>query len=74
MGPDKDKAETHHSMEHVLVNITASYCLIEDRIRLRGKTQQNALVEIWLSMFFETLDKKMKPVIESTVGIRGTDD
>ncbi|WP_349884895.1 DUF6421 family protein [Microbacterium sp. WHRI 7836] len=30
--------------------------------------------EFPLSMFFETLDKKMKPVIESTVGIRGTDD
>jgi len=29
--------------------------------------------EFPLSMFFETLDKKMKPVIESTVGIRGTD-
>ena len=30
--------------------------------------------EFPLSMFFETLDKKMKPVIESTVGIRGEDD
>jgi hypothetical protein len=30
--------------------------------------------EFPLSMFFETLHKKMKPVIESTVGIRGTDD
>ncbi|WP_435746990.1 DUF6421 family protein [Microbacterium sp. PMB16] len=30
--------------------------------------------EFPLSMFFEALDKKMKPVIESTVGIRGTDD
>lgn len=30
--------------------------------------------EFPLSMFFETLGKKMKPVIESTVGIRGTDD
>ncbi|WP_431070951.1 DUF6421 family protein [Microbacterium phyllosphaerae] len=30
--------------------------------------------EFPLSMFFETLDKKMKAVIESTVGIRGTDD
>lgn len=30
--------------------------------------------EFPLSMFFETLDKKMKPIIESTVGIRGTDD
>ena len=49
MAPDKDKAETHHSMEHVLVNITASYCLIEDRIRLYGKTQQNELVEIWIT-------------------------
>ncbi|MFS0910381.1 DUF6421 family protein [Microbacterium sp. 179-I 3D2 NHS] len=29
--------------------------------------------EFPLSMFFEALDKKMKPVIESTVGIRGTD-
>lgn len=29
--------------------------------------------EFPLSMFFETLDKKMKPIIESTVGIRGTD-
>ena len=30
--------------------------------------------EFPLSMFFETLEKKMRPVIESTVGIRGTDD
>ncbi|MEJ1088606.1 DUF6421 family protein [Microbacterium sp. Mu-80] len=30
--------------------------------------------EFPLSMFFEALQKKMKPVIESTVGIRGTDD
>ncbi|MFP1603252.1 DUF6421 family protein [Microbacterium sp. 2216-1] len=30
--------------------------------------------EFPLSMFFEALDKKMKPVIESTVGIRGTDN
>ncbi|WP_309128384.1 DUF6421 family protein [Microbacterium sp.] len=30
--------------------------------------------EFPLSMFFEALDKKMNPVIESTVGIRGTDD
>ncbi|WP_193596851.1 DUF6421 family protein [Microbacterium sp. YJN-G] len=30
--------------------------------------------EFPLSMFFEALSKKMKPVIESTVGIRGTDD
>lgn len=30
--------------------------------------------EFPLSMFFEALDKKMKAVIESTVGIRGTDD
>ncbi len=30
--------------------------------------------EFPLSMFYETLDKKMKPVIESTVGIRGADD
>ncbi|MDN3496177.1 DUF6421 family protein [Planococcus sp. APC 4015] len=30
--------------------------------------------EFPLSMFFEALDKKMKPVIESTVGIRGDDD
>ncbi|KNY06032.1 DUF6421 family protein [Microbacterium sp. GCS4] len=30
--------------------------------------------EFPLSMFFETLDKKMKPVVESTVGIRGEDD
>ncbi|MDR6866675.1 hypothetical protein J2Y69_001268 [Microbacterium resistens] len=30
--------------------------------------------EFPLSMFFEALDKKMKPVIESTVGIRGSDD
>ncbi|GAB2563017.1 DUF6421 family protein [Leucobacter ruminantium] len=29
--------------------------------------------EFPLSMFFEALDKKMKPVIESTTGIRGTD-
>ena len=49
MAPDTDKAETHHRIEHVLVNITASYCLIEDRIRLYGKTQQDALVEIWIT-------------------------
>lgn len=49
MAPDTDKAETHHCTEHVLVNITASYCLIEDRIRLHGKTQQDALVEIWIT-------------------------
>ncbi len=30
--------------------------------------------EFPMSMFFETLDKKLKPVIESTVGIRGNDD
>lgn len=30
--------------------------------------------EFPLSMFFEALDKKMKPVIESTAGIRGSDD
>ncbi|UNK71582.1 DUF6421 family protein [Microbacterium sp. H1-D42] len=30
--------------------------------------------EFPLSMFFEALQKKMAPVIESTVGIRGTDD
>jgi hypothetical protein len=30
--------------------------------------------EFPLSMFFEALDKKMKTVIESTVGIRGSDD
>lgn len=30
--------------------------------------------EFPLSMFFEALDKKMRPVIESTVSIRGTDD
>ncbi len=29
--------------------------------------------EFPLSMFFEALEKKMRPVIESTVGIRGTD-
>ena len=29
--------------------------------------------EFPLSMFFEALDKKMRPVIESTAGIRGTD-
>lgn len=49
MAPDTDKAETRHRTEHVLVNITASYCLIEDRIRLHGRTQQNALVEIWIT-------------------------
>lgn len=30
--------------------------------------------EFPLSMFFEALNRKMKPIIESTVGIRGTDD
>ncbi|BDV29662.1 DUF6421 family protein [Microbacterium terricola] len=30
--------------------------------------------EFPLSMFFEALEKKMRPVIESTVGIRGDDD
>jgi hypothetical protein len=30
--------------------------------------------EFPLSMFYEALDKKMKPVIESTVGITGTTD
>ena len=30
--------------------------------------------EFPLSMFFEALEKKMRPVISSTVGIRGTDD
>ncbi|WP_240638674.1 DUF6421 family protein [Microbacterium sp. ABRD28] len=30
--------------------------------------------EFPLSMFFEALEKKMRPVIESTAGIRGTDD
>ena len=29
--------------------------------------------EFPLSMFFEALEKKMRPVIESTAGIRGTD-
>ena len=29
--------------------------------------------EFPLSMFFEALDKKMKPVIESTAGITGRD-
>ena len=30
--------------------------------------------EFPLSMFYEALEKKMRPVIESTVGIRGDDD
>ena len=30
--------------------------------------------EFPLSMFFEALEKKMRPVIASTAGIRGTDD
>ncbi|WP_141936738.1 DUF6421 family protein [Microbacterium sp. SLBN-154] len=30
--------------------------------------------EFPLSMFYEALEKKMRPVIESTAGIRGTDD
>ncbi len=30
--------------------------------------------EFPLSMFFEALEKKMRPVIESTAGIRGATD
>ncbi|WP_424937654.1 MULTISPECIES: DUF6421 family protein [Bacteria] len=40
----------------------------------KGYTDAVLPDEFPLSMFFEALDKKMKPVIESTVGIRGTDD
>jgi hypothetical protein len=39
----------------------------------KGYTDAVLEDEFPLSMFFEALDKKMKPVIESTVGIRGTD-
>ncbi|MFC5432840.1 DUF6421 family protein [Microbacterium suwonense] len=39
----------------------------------KGYTDQVLDDEFPLSMFFEALSKKMKPVIESTVGIRGTD-
>ena len=49
MAPDIDPTETQDCAEHVLVNITASYCYFEDRIRLRGKTQKNALVEVWIT-------------------------
>ena len=49
MAPDIDTTETQDCAEHVLVNITASYCSLEDRIRLRGKTQKNALVEVWIT-------------------------
>ena len=49
MAPDSDSTETQDCAEHVLVNITASYCSFEDRIRLCGKTQKNALVEVWIT-------------------------
>ena len=49
MAPDTAKTEVPHCAEHVLVNITASYCSVEDRIRLHGKTQKNALVEVWIT-------------------------
>ena len=38
-------------------------------ISVRGLTE---LVKDAPAMFYEALDKKMKPVIESTVGITGT--
>ena len=40
---------------------------------LKGLTDAVLDDEFPLSMFYEALDKKMKPVIESTVGITGTD-
>ncbi|WP_300266656.1 DUF6421 family protein [Microbacterium sp.] len=40
----------------------------------RGYTDAVLDDEFPLSMFFEALEKKMRPVIESTSGIRGTDD
>ncbi|MDE0545274.1 DUF6421 family protein [Microbacterium sp. C7(2022)] len=39
----------------------------------KGYTDQVLDDEFPLSMFFEALEKKMRPVIESTTGIRGTD-
>jgi hypothetical protein len=39
----------------------------------RGYTDAVLDDEFPLSMFFEALEKKMRPVIESTAGIRGTD-
>lgn len=39
----------------------------------KGYTDQVLDDEFPLSMFFEALSKKMTPVIESTIGIRGTD-
>jgi len=39
----------------------------------KGYTDQVLDDEFPLSMFFEALEKKMRPVIESTSGIRGTD-
>ena len=49
MAPEPDKTESQHCAKYVLVNITASYCSVEDRIRLHGKTQENALVEVWIT-------------------------
>jgi hypothetical protein len=40
----------------------------------RGLTDQVLDDEFPLSMFFEALEKKMRPVIESTAGITGTSD
>jgi hypothetical protein len=38
----------------------------------RGLTDQVLDDEFPLSMFYEALEKKMRPVIESTAGITGT--
>ena len=40
---------------------------------LKGLTDAVLPDEFPLSMFFEALEKKMRPVIVSTEGIRGTD-
>jgi hypothetical protein len=40
----------------------------------KGYTDEVLDDEFPLSMFFEALEKKMRPVIASTAGIRGTDD
>jgi hypothetical protein len=50
--------------------------LPDDVLAGPGKGYTDAVLddEFPLSMFFEALEKKMRPVIESTSGIRGTDD
>ena len=40
----------------------------------RGLTDQVLDDEFPLSMFYEALEKKMRPVIESTAGITGSSD